>query len=46
MPDELRNPVKCHHTRRSRPVGDVLLWGFVVFALAYAAFLIVLGLTQ
>jgi hypothetical protein len=47
VPDESRKPVRNHHTRRSRPTaGGMLLWGFIAFALAYAVFLLVLGLTR
>jgi hypothetical protein len=47
VPDESRKPVKGQHARRSTPtVCGVLLWGFVVFAAAYAVFLLVLGLTR
>jgi hypothetical protein len=44
VPDESRKPVRG---QRPKPtVGGVLLWGFVAAALAYAVFLIVLGLTR
>jgi hypothetical protein len=47
VPDESRKPIKGRYTRRSTPtVGGVLLWGFDALSAAYAAFLVVLGLTR